>query len=257
MPSQEPKAFTVPRDFLADDGPEATATKLDFTALNLPEYSSLYAVVIDNALTAAECQQLTTLAEASAGGFWERAMVNIGNNQQRMITDVRNCNRIIWDTPEVVGRIWQRVRRHVEADIGRIENQPHVTGYGPVKRKEVAVLSRLNECMRFLQYGSGEYFREHCDGQYRTPDDKEFSLFTLHLYLNESDAGNKLEGGATRFFDPGFSTKDARFYDVEPKIGRVLIFQHRGLLHSGEEVYGGLKLTLRTDIMYRNLGKDE
>jgi len=41
--------------------------------------------------------------------------------------------------------------------------------------------------------------------------------------------------------------------DVEPKNGRVLIFQHRGMLHAGDEVSAGIKLTMRTDIMYENI----
>ena len=40
---------------------------------------------------------------------------------------------------------------------------------------------------------------------------------------------------------------------VEPKIGRVLIFQQRYLLHSGEEVDSGLKYTMRTDVMYKKV----
>jgi hypothetical protein len=39
--------------------------------------------------------------------------------------------------------------------------------------------------------------------------------------------------------------------DVDPKIGRVLIFQHRRLLHSGDDVVDGIKLTMRSDIMYK------
>lgn len=38
--------------------------------------------------------------------------------------------------------------------------------------------------------------------------------------------------------------------DVVPKAGRVLLFQHRGLIHSGDDVTRGTKLTMRTDIMY-------
>ena len=73
---------------------------------------------------------------------------------------------------------------------------------------------------------------------------------TLHLYLNESDPAapeGKLEGGATTFH----SDDERRDYNVFPKIGRVLVFQHRGLLHSGADVTAGIKLTLRTDLMYR------
>lgn len=38
--------------------------------------------------------------------------------------------------------------------------------------------------------------------------------------------------------------------DVDPKAGRVLIFQHRRLLHSGDEVQSGVKYTVRSDLMY-------
>lgn len=48
-----------------------------------------------------------------------------------------------------------------------------------------------------------------------------------------------------------------RQFDVEPKIGRVLIFQHRDLLHSGADVTSGTKLTLRTDLMYKKVVVDE
>lgn len=39
--------------------------------------------------------------------------------------------------------------------------------------------------------------------------------------------------------------------DVEAFQGRILIFQHRGLVHSGETVENGEKFTMRTDLMYR------
>lgn len=84
---------------------------------------------------------------------------------------------------------------------------------------------------------------------YETPDYKERSYFTLHLYLNDASSDRKdrsLQGGATTFH--AFDME--RRVDVEPKIGRVLLFQHRSLLHSGDDVTRGTKLTLRTDIMY-------
>ena len=75
------------------------------------------------------------------------------------------------------------------------------------------------------------------------------SFFTLHLYLNESDPNGpsgELLGGSTTFH----SNNMKREFNVKPKTGRVLVFQHRNLLHSGEEVDAGLKMTLRTDLMY-------
>lgn len=39
-------------------------------------------------------------------------------------------------------------------------------------------------------------------------------------------------------------------YDVLPKAGRVLLFQHRDLIHSGDDVLSGTKYTMRTDLLY-------
>jgi hypothetical protein len=102
------------------------------------------------------------------------------------------------------------------------------------------------------------------------------TLFTLHLYLNDCiseaakvdakarDKGNDTEGhegeeadgqseradlvgGATSFFD--FDTERQQL-DVNCRFGRVLIFQHEGLLHSGEDVLAGTKYTMRTELLY-------
>jgi hypothetical protein len=55
-----------------------------------------------------------------------------------------------------------------------------------------------------------------------------------------------LRGGATTFH----SFNRQRRFDVDPKIGRVLIFQHKRLLHSGDEVSAGIKYTMRSDVMF-------
>lgn len=174
------------------------------------------------------------------------------------------------DDEDVVARIWARVKDHVP-EVDLLKNMPHVTGFGPTKRKEVLHMTRLNERMRFLKYTSGQYFRRrlaanlnilkaktnsvaHCDGVYVTPDGSERSQYTLHLYLNDSDdatSGAQMEGGATRFHS--LSSDESKYWDVEPRVGRVLIFQHRGLLHSGDDVRNGTKYTLRTDLMYQKL----
>lgn len=81
-----------------------------------------------------------------------------------------------------------------------------------------------------------------------TEDGFERSYFTLHLYLNDGtakDGEEALEGGATIFHS--HCDKDLK---VEPKAGRVLLFQQHHLIHSGEDVVKGTKLTMRTDVMY-------
>lgn len=74
---------------------------------------------------------------------------------------------------------------------------------------------------------------------------------TLHLYLNDADTEEqegrpRLRGGATAFHSGNMKNQ----LDVVPKVGRVLLFQHRHLVHSGDDVLNGTKLTMRTDIMY-------
>lgn len=92
---------------------------------------------------------------------------------------------------------------------------------------------------------------EHCDGSYENPNHwTERSHYTFHLYLS----GDKsLDGGSTTFF----SRDGMRTLDVEPNLGRVLIFQHRGLIHSGQEVAEGEKFTMRTDLMYEIIPKED
>lgn len=101
----------------------------------------------------------------------------------------------------------------------------------------------------------------HADGAYQTPDGSERSFFTFHLYMNghgkinitSATNDDTLQGGATTFH----SHNVMRRYDALPKTGRVLIFQHRGLWHSGDDVVQGVKYTVRSDIMYKRVNRIE
>ncbi|PVI01267.1 hypothetical protein DM02DRAFT_613786 [Periconia macrospinosa] len=237
----------LPSEFLTQPGPEITKSHIDWSQTTLPEYANAYAVVLDNVLTPAECAQLVSAAEASNKGEWDQAMLRSGRDSMRLATNVRKGDRIIWDNREVVDRIWKRVQPHVP-ELQTISNQPMVTGNRPVQFGEIWDFTALNERMRFLRYGPGEYFKEHEDGAYERPGGSERTMFTLHLYLNEADDTNPLVGGATSFHH--IEMKRELDVNVTPKFGRVLIFQHKGLLHSGQEVQEGLKLTLRTDMFF-------
>jgi len=89
---------------------------------------------------------------------------------------------------------------------------------------------------------------------YETPDKRERTYFTLHLYLNDTDNqpnDEPLEGGATTFFGATrFGDDSTRRMDVAPKMGSVLIFQQRFLMHAGDDVIRGTKMTMRTELMY-------
>ncbi|KAL9000578.1 MAG: hypothetical protein Q9169_000871 [Polycauliona sp. 2 TL-2023] len=247
--------FKPSSNFLLEPTPglQVRKTIIDFKETPLLEYDGLYAAILDNVFSREECQDLIRAAEATTNGQWEQAMINVGNGEQKLIPDARDCGRIIWDDRDVVARIWARVKGNLP-EIALLQDMSHVTGYGPVKRKEILHMTRLNERMRFLKYTSGQYFRPHGDGVYVTPDGSERSQYTLHLYLNDSDdatSGVQMEGGATRFHS--LSSDASKYLDVEPRVGRVLIFQQRGLLHSGDDVRNGTKYTLRTDLMYQKV----
>lgn len=180
-------------------------------------------------------------------------------NANELMADVRDCSRIIWDDHDIVAKIWSRVKDLVP-EIMVVKKKPLITGWGPVKRNETLSMTRLNERMRFLKYGPEQYFRPHFDGQFRVPGGDEMSLFTLHLYLNGvgeqgvigDGKGGLLRGGATRFH----SDDEKHDIDIMPRIGRVLIFQHKGLMHSGADVLEGVKYTLRTDLMFRKVEEE-
>lgn len=131
---------------------------VDWKKTDLPEYDGLYATVLDNCFTAAECKVLVSMAEAQTNGVWEQAMINVGGGRQEFNPYARDCGRIILDDRDIVERIWNRVKDEVP-EIEYLINMPRVTGNGPAKRKEIWKLSRLNERMRFLKYCEGQYFK--------------------------------------------------------------------------------------------------
>ena len=150
---------TIPHDFLLGPGrPKVIKAVVDFNHTDLPEYKGRYATVLDNVFTKDECDTLVRAAEAQSNGAWEQAMINIGGGEQALMTDSRDCGRIIWDDADIVERIWSRIKDSVP-EIEHLKDMVRVTGYGPVRRGETLKMSRLNERMRFLKYGEGQYFR--------------------------------------------------------------------------------------------------
>jgi hypothetical protein len=75
----------------------------------------------------------------------------------------------------------------------------------------------------------------------------------MHIFLNDSDTaldlvgGDPLEGGCTvfhSFIDPSKS------FEVQPKAGRLLLFQQSNLIHSGQVVRKGTKVVMKTDLLH-------
>ena len=146
------------------------------------------------------------------------------------MTDIRNNDRCIWDSQEEVEKIWNRIKNFIP----KVWNGREVLG--------------LNERLRFLRYEKGQYFAPHYDGTYMR-DNGERSYITFQAYLNDG-----FEGGCTTFLNNSVWGKDKTTmedvkYEVVPRKGSVLIFQH-DMLHEGSELLSGRKYSVRTDVMY-------
>ena len=154
--------FKIPYDFLTGPSPKIEKSEVDFRYTELPEYEGRYAIILDNVFTKSECDTLVQAAETQSNGAWEQAMINVGGGRQALITESRDCGRIIWDDKDVVERIWSRVKDSVQ-EIEHLKSMPRVTGNRPVLRGETWKMTRLNERMRFLKYGEGQYFKRMYD----------------------------------------------------------------------------------------------
>ncbi|KAF3760592.1 hypothetical protein M406DRAFT_342808 [Cryphonectria parasitica EP155] len=266
IPEGEPRV--VEDGSLPPDAQPITFNQIDWTETALPEYEDRYAVVLDNVLSPSECRTLLSLAESSVDvermnsasslqDPWRPAMVSAGAGMEVLDSGYRNSDRLVWDCQEVVDRLWARC---LQGDVGEtlmeklavLDGDHRVTGITRKGKEERWEMVGLGKRMRFLRYGEGQFFKPHGDGHYSEEVGwKKFkTFFTLHLYLNDSvaEAGEDAElvGGATSFV----SNYGSRKVDVDPKAGRVLIFQQRLLTHAGDDVVEGIKYTMRAEIMY-------
>lgn len=223
-----------------DDAPQIQELELEWEGPNR------FAIVIHNVFSSAECQALIERSEINGYG---EALVNIGGGRQLKMEDVRNSDRSIIDDPKFAEEMWDRIRKATNDDPRLLTpgwKQAQVRGGG--KYRAVG----LNERLRFLRYDKGNFFAPHMDGCFirgnEVGEDRagERSLVTCQLYLNE-----EFEGGATRFSN---YANDTIGYDVVPRTGSILLFEH-SLFHEGSLLVEGRKYCIRTDVMYTSKGE--
>jgi len=207
---------------------------------------NVFAIVLRNVLSQEECGALISKCEDK--GF-DDALVQGPTGKQVLRQDIRACGRCIIDDVVLADGMYTRILNAVRGTKHeeKIMHAPWTTALSSTSgndgtSEEITAVG-LNERLRFLKYGQGHFFAPHQDLRFvRGPEcgEKagETSHITVQLYLNE-----KFKGGATRFLC------GKRHYDVKPKIGSVLIFDH-DILHEGSKVTGGIKYSVRTDIMF-------
>ncbi len=145
-------------NLLTGPAPQITREDIDFVRGGLPEYDGLYAVILDNVLTPAECEALVNAAKATTNGVWEKALVNTGNGLQAEMLNTRKCGRIMWDDKDIVEKLWKRVEGLVP-ELKTLEPNNRALRRPKPGKEQRWRATRLNERMRFLKYGPGDYFK--------------------------------------------------------------------------------------------------
>lgn len=207
------------------------------------------AYLLRNVFSPEECRSIVALCEKV--GF-EEALVNVGGGRQKLLTDIRNNTRVMIDDVPLADEIFDRIRAHLPATWA--EGDPREWS-----RTNTYHMQHLNERLRVLRYYPGQEFKPHQDGTYvrgrmacalrGAEHEGDTSYVTVQMYLNGGDDGTKLRGGSTRFIPMFGDADDDACVDVFPEPGMCLVFEHR-LLHQGSPVEGGVKYSLRTDVMY-------
>jgi hypothetical protein len=210
-----------------------------------PNNEELFVRVVDDIFSASSCDAVINAAELK--GF-ELALLNQGSGQQEngiALTEIRSSERCIIDDKALAKQIWHIIQQYLPS-----------SDIVPGKRYKGWKAMGVNSRFRVLKYSEGERFELHQDGSYRIEagESTEFngsmqqSFMTLQIYLNDG-GGIDFTGGATRFIEPMFlsstnaddsenSTDIANVYDVVPRVGRLLLFQHN-CWHEGERVVKG------------------
>ncbi|KAI0976943.1 hypothetical protein F4678DRAFT_129603 [Xylaria arbuscula] len=252
---------------LSPAGPEGSTvivTPLDFTKSPLADdYSSFFAMTIDNLLTPEECAKL----RAAAGDDWQT--LSKGNS-------FRECQNILVFSPPWASALYTRIIAHLPDHVKALRKGDKVAeivaGSSHLKasmgaRKTVWRIKEANERLSFLRYQPGHHFKPHCDALYARPGKDERRFLTCQIYLNDApeDPSGEPCGGETRFWasqvgkrqkdlstkhDLEDEKKEAPFLDIKPKAGKAVIFQQRMLWHSGQKVKHGEKCTVRLDLMF-------
>lgn len=223
---------------------EYKTERIDLSSL-FPTKRDAFAIVLDNVFTKEECDDLIKRTETIG---YIPALVGF---PQIRVPENRNNYRCVVDDEILAAEIFKRIKNYVPAEW------------------LMCPVAELNPRLRFLRYEPLQKFETHNDGIYVNEEKTKCSYITVHLYLNEG-----MSGGATTFTTepkaygvmkvPGskdwlkslqkaleIPTEKPRTLSIEPKIGRILIFEHH-LLHKGSLVTGGIKYTVRSDIMYHN-----
>jgi len=191
------------------------------------------AFVIDNALSAEECEKLVAVTE------------RLGYTAKNLrINKYQNNKALYWYANDAILQpIFDRIQHLLPQ---------HCNG-----RK---LYGRWSHRLHMYKYDDGDNFKKHLDGQgpigaevkpdlNQTYWPGQVSQYTALVYISGVEDG--LQGGATRCY---YMSKTGRFVDVKPRKGSILYFRHgrdESVLHQGMPVRGDVpKYVVRSSLLY-------
>ncbi|PMD40324.1 hypothetical protein L207DRAFT_511830, partial [Hyaloscypha variabilis F] len=147
------------------------------------------------------------------------------------VTPTTVRDREIFTDAALASLLWSRISTFFQEEMGKVVDED---GEGWTVRG-------LNETFRLCRYTQGGKFSAHTDGR-RLESVNDQAFMTINIYLASLPLSH---GGATRFLAPSHEV----IASIQPVLGQALLFRD-DLWHDGEELSGGVKYLLRTDVMY-------
>lgn len=208
----------------------------------------LDAFIVDDLVSASECEALIKCAEGAGYSFW---------NAAASTNKFRNSDTVEIHSAAVADELWRRCAHLVVPTVVIDEGHPMwEPGLGGTWEA-----CGVNDHLLFNRYESGGHFSPHTDGA-SIVDMNRRSLYSMLVYLNRCPVG-----GGTAMFVPPEGTGMGKFIvdeslgvyrwpdewkaavaPVEP--GTALVFR-QDTSHEGTPVgEGHLKVIIRTDVMY-------
>jgi len=181
--------------------------------------------ITSNFLSKEKCQELITLSESKG---YDEADISYSTGA-KVDKENRNNSRCLLRDENLRLELEQLILPFVPLTL------PTIKPGGIIEQLNFL---RLSGNFRFYKYETNQKFNKHRDGNIK--EEGGVSRITVLIYLNDVE-----QGGETNICD--------RMLDkplmVKPEEGKLLMFNH-SLLHSGEELLGGVKYVLRTDLIY-------
>ena len=148
----------IPFNLLEDSHPDMTISQIDFKDSGDCDLRRPYVRVLDNVVTPQECSTIMKAIDCQSN-IWEKIVGNDNCDGRGFLSDNRRCKRMMWDSPELGSKIWERIAAHVP-ELQRLESWPEVTKpASPQEQKDIWKMVRVNERVRFMKYCRGDYFK--------------------------------------------------------------------------------------------------